>query len=175
MTINIGNVNSPASAAQLAQLRRDLGLPTVVSRSGVGIPHTGTTSATQLLSITIPGGSLGPNGGAHLWLRTSETNNANNKTLIVRMSGTVFYQAGDSSKPGRELNLRFNNAGAVGSQKLGWTGSGLIQGAQPNGATQIFSSFNTDADQTIQVIVTLANAADTFTIECHSLETWYGA
>lgn len=145
----------------------------VLSRSLVSVPHTGTTSATQILSITIPGGTLGPNGMFRLWLLTSETNNANNKTLIVRMSGTAFYQAGDSSKTGRELIICGGNAGATGSQKLGFTGRGSVSGASTG--TLVTSSFDTTADQTIQIVVTLANAADTFTLEGHQLEVAYGA
>jgi len=173
MTINIGTINSPATAAQLAQLRRDLGLPTVLSQSAVAVPLTGTTTATQLLSVTIPGGSLGPNGGYRITLQTSETNNANNKTLIVRMSGTSFYQAGDSSKTGRIIQLMGWNRGAVGSQLHGMTGIGSPWGGL-SGA-QVTTSFSTDSDQTLQVIATLANAGDTFTLEGHRVETWYGA
>lgn len=175
MTINVGNINTPASAAQLAQLRRDLGLPTIVSQSGIAISHTGTTAATQILSLTIPGGSMGPNGGAHLWIRTSETNNANNKTLIIRLSGTAFFQAGDSSKPGREYDFRIQNRGAVGSQTLGWTGTGNTVGAISSAGVPVVSSFNSDADQSMQVLVTLANAADSFGIEAYRLVTFYGA
>ena len=173
MTINTGNINNPASAARLQQIRRDLGLPTVLSQSAIAIPHTGTTTATQLLSVTIPGGSLGPSGGYRITLQTSETNNANNKTLIVRMSGTAFYQAGDSSKTGRIIQLMGWNRGAVGSQLHGMTSVGSPWGALSG--TQVTTSFSTDSDQTLQVIVTLANAADTFTIEGHRVETWYGA
>lgn len=145
----------------------------VFSRSLVGIPHTGTTAATQLLSITIPGNTLGPNGMGRLWLRTSETNNTNVKTLIVRMSGTAFYQAGIASSTGRDVLLHFGNRGAIGSQLLGFTG---VSNPFGHGAgTLITSSFNTETDQTIQVIAQLANAGDTFTIEGHQLEIFYGA
>lgn len=173
MTINIGNINSPATAAQLAQLRRDMGLPTVLAQSAIAIPHTGTTSATQLVLVTIPGGTMGPSGGYRMTLQTSETNNANNKTLIARMSGTPFYQAGDSSKTGRILQFMGWNRGAVGSQLHGMTGVGSPWGALAG--TQVTTSFNTDAEQTLQIIVALANAADTFTIEGYRVETWYGA
>jgi hypothetical protein len=144
-----------------------------ISRSLVGIPFTGSTTPTQLVTITIPGGTLGPNGAFRLWLATTETNNTNVKTLIVRMSGTAFYQAGIASSTGRQLILHGGNRGATGSQLLGFTG---VSNPFGNGAgTLVTSSFDTTVDQTIQIIVQLANAADTFTIEGHQLEVVYGA
>jgi hypothetical protein len=98
---------------------------------------------------------------------------AEQQTLIVRMSGTPFYQAGDSGKTGRIIQLMGWNRGAVGSQLHSMTGIGVPWGGL--GGTQVTTSFNTDADQTLQVIVTLANVADTFTIEGHRVETWFGA
>ena len=173
--INLGNVNTPATAAELVEFRRALGLPTVLAQSGIGIPHTGSTAPFALLNVTIPGGSMGPNGVLEFFGRFTETNNPNNKTLIIRMSGTPFFQAGDSGKPGREVALRAQNAGSVGSQKLGWTGTALPLGSISSSAVLATSSFNTDVDQTLQIVVTLANAADTFTLECFQAVVWYGA
>jgi hypothetical protein len=173
MTINIGSINTPATAAQLEQLRRDLGLPTILAQSAIAIPHTTLTTPTQLVLVTIPGGTMGPNGGYRLTLQTSETNDGSNKTLIVRMSGTPIYQAGDSNKTGRIIQLMGWNRGSVGSQLHGMTGIGSPWGGL--GGVQVTTSFNTDADQTLQVIVTLADGADTFTIEGYRIETWYGA
>jgi hypothetical protein len=141
----------------------------VLSRSAVAFPHTGTTAATKVVSLWLPRGTLGPNGAWRLTLWTSETNNANGKTLIVRLNSTPIYQANLTSLAGRRLQFEGWNRGATGSQLNFATGVATPLGGfgQPWVSTS-FDSATTDIE--IQIVVQLANAADTFTVEASLLE-----
>lgn len=161
------------SAAVAGLLRRGVigGYPPVgvLSRSAVAAPFTGSTTATKVVSLWLPKGTLGPNGAWRLTLWTSETNNANAKTLIVRLNSTPIYQANLSSLAGRRLQFEGWNRGATGSQLNFATSVATPLGGF--GQPWIATSFDTaNNDTEIQVVVQLANAADIFTVEASLLE-----
>lgn len=54
---------------------------------GVGYTATGTTSETELVSVTIPGGLMSSNGQLEVVSYWSETNNANAKTIRMKIGG----------------------------------------------------------------------------------------
>lgn len=141
----------------------------VLAQSGVAVPLTGSTIATILANITIPGGCMGPNGSIRVTMLGSMTSNANNKTWIIRYGGaaTPYYLAGVSNVNGLAARVTITNRGAVGTQV----------GPATNIAAEIglfgaltTSSENSDANQSVQIIGQLAAGTDTMTAESYIVE-----
>lgn len=141
----------------------------VLAQASVPVPLTGTTVAQILASVTVPGGCMGPNGSIRVTLLGSMTNNANNKTWIIRYGGaaTAYYLAGVSSAGGLAARVRIANRGATGSQ-VGPPNS-ISAEIGVFGAPQI-SSENSEVDQTVQVVGQLAVGTDTMTVESYLVE-----
>lgn len=148
---------------------RALGTPRLIASSAVALSHTGDTVLTSLLSVPIPAGILGLNGIVASVFTFSWTANANNKVVRVRFGGvggtpylnTTYTTGGGSSWFGRWQN-RNNAALQIGAPN---SHSGL--GAASGGP--ITSAINTALAADVEVDVTLANAADTFTIERYDI------
>lgn len=145
----------------------------VLARSAVAVPLTGTLSSTIVASATIPGNSMGPNGGLRITAITSETNNVNTKSLIIRINSTIHYQASLASIVGRRVQYEIWNRGATGSQLNFGTsiGTSIGQFTQPF----ITTSFDSTQDLPFQIITQLTNIADTITLEAWMVELFYGA
>lgn len=145
----------------------------VLARSAVAVPLTGTTSSTVVAQATIPGNSMGPNGGLRITAITSETNNVNTKSLIIRINSTIHYQASLASILGRRVQYEIWNRGATGSQLNFGTsiGTSIGQFTQP----WVTTSFDTTQDLPFQIITQLTNSADTITLEAWMIELFYGA
>jgi len=141
----------------------------ILAQSAVSAPLTGTTSATILTNITIPGGCMGPNGSIRITFYGSMTNNANNKTWIVRFgtSTTQYYLVGLSNAAAVWSTLTISNRGAVGAQIGTPTGSSVAPGPIP---ALVTGSDNTDVDQTLQIIGILGTASDTMAVEAYKVE-----
>jgi hypothetical protein len=143
-------------------------------QSGVAQPaHTGTTTAdvTQL-AIVIPGGTIGPNGRVEIMDEWSVVGpiNANTKTVRIRFGGTTVHSMSLANNlAGRQLAI-ITNRGAENSQIVS------LQGAQPGfGVTataQITPAIDTSADVTILFQATLANGADSMTLESYIVKVF---
>ncbi len=57
---------------------------------------TTTTSETELASITIKGGLMGANGKLKIWPLLSMTNNANGKTIKLKIWMGIFFNNGNT-------------------------------------------------------------------------------
>lgn len=60
----------------------------VIASSGAELTLTGTTTSTELATVVIPGGSMGPNGCLRVATLWSCTNSANNKIIKCMLNGT---------------------------------------------------------------------------------------
>lgn len=142
-----------------------------------GTAHTGTTSETTLVTITVPANAMGPNGRVRVTLRADFTNNANAKTIRLRWNnattGTVIQSVGTSSTASWNGFGTVANRNATNSQIMG-----------PNNTTASFnasaSALGTDTVDTtaavnIYITATLGNAGDTLTIQDYQAEVLYGA
>ena len=84
---NIGTSGSSEWVATATRWVRDSYL--VIYNNGAVDVTTTSATETQLLEIPIKGGSPGPNGGVEVKFGAEHTNNANSKTLRLRI-GTAF-------------------------------------------------------------------------------------
>lgn len=140
----------------------------ILGMSAIAVPLTGTLTATELARVTVPGYAMGPNGLLRVTAMYSFTNNANNKTAIVKHGSKTYYQAGTSSANALHIQFEIANRGAHGSQ-IGISTSII----NPFGTlTQPLNtaSEDTTVDSNILFLGQLANVADTITLEYFLVE-----
>lgn len=156
------------SLSSVNQIRTGFGKSSVLAMSAVAYPLTGTTTATELARAVIDPNIMGPNGALRVTAMWSMTNNANNKTFIVKHGSKTYYQAGITSANGGCIQFIIANRGATGSQ-IGVPTSII----NPFGSlTQPFNtgSEDTSASSNVLFIGQLANSADTITLEFFMVE-----
>ncbi len=123
---------------------------------------TGITSETELTSITIKGGLMGAKGKLKIWPLLSMTNNANGKTIKLKMDGNVFY----GNTRIFEAQLQFlsivRNTNSQSVQKIS---SGITAGLGVTTGAVASLTVNTSADFTISITGQLANSNDALTLE----------
>lgn len=146
--------------------------PTEVSGPGPGAYVQTTSAQITGYSLTIPGGSLGPNGVLGFSLQSTYPNNANTKTIRAVFGGTVVLVSGQTTSASQSVLREIANQGSQSRQVThasGSTGSGNSTGAA------IRLSVNTSADQTFSTAHQLAVDTDFLVIEYFACEVRYGA
>lgn len=146
----------------------------VIAASAVSASHTGDTTETTLATITIPGGTLGPNGYIEILTLWSITNNANNKSLIVRFggaSGPLFLQYVLGATATAQAYTMIQNRNSVSSQVGSHSNYG---GLATSAGAVITGTVNTAADQDVLIRAQLSNSGDTITLERYVVKVRYG-
>lgn len=148
------------------------GLPTIPATvpfvtTGPGA-YTGVITAVSGPQITVPGGSIGPNGVLRIFTLASYANNANGKTLSVTFGGaTVTSTVNGSVAETHTLSMVYNR-GSVASQVFPSAGSSAGLGTAS--ATPTYATINTAAAQIVGFNGTLTTATDYLTIEGFLIE-----
>jgi hypothetical protein len=146
-------------------------LPRIIGQSAVASSVTGTTAETTLATITVPAGMLGANGKVRIETWWTTTNNANAKTFLVRFNGTSGTAYLNSSPPINTVSSRvlteIANRNATNSQ-IGNPTTFVSYGL---GSTVAFTTSAVDTTAAVDISVrgTLANAADTITLEAYQV------
>lgn len=134
---------------------------------------TGTTAETALATLTLPGGTLGPNGSMQLDALWSCNNSAGAKTLRARfggLTGVIFgTSAGSTPVAGRATGF-IQNRNNVASQ-IGSVNNAFVAGTAAHGTGTV----NTALSQTIVITGQLATSSDTMTLESYSIRVSPGA
>lgn len=128
---------------------------------------TGTTVETTLLTINIPSGLIGTNGKVKMYPLYSMTNNANSKTLRVKLGGSTAFSTSVSSSSQSSALVIIRNIGSESVQKSATT---VVSGLGNNSATLTTLAIDTSVTTTIVVTGQLANSADTMTLEDFFME-----
>lgn len=149
-----------------------LGVPYTVAQSAVAVPLTGSTSETTLATIIIPGGSMGPNGRCIVTALLTGTNNANAKTLKVKLAGNFYLNYSAASVATTRVRVEIANRNSQSSQ-VG--GAVSIAGLGGSSGGALNTAVDTSANVTILITGQLASGADTITLESYSVEVVYGA
>lgn len=153
------------------QAQADIRYGRVIAGSGVHVPHTGDLVEFTLATVTLPAGTLGPNGWVEIEALWSHTNNANNKTLRIKFGGTNYFSLAVTTGDMDRAVAKVQNRNNVGSQ----VGGPANRRGFENGSTVITSGVNTSADVTILITGQLANAADAVNLESYSVKAFYKA
>lgn len=145
----------------------------VLAKGNVAIPLTGTTSETDYVLVTVPGGAMGPNGQIRITTLTSAgANNANAKNVRYRFGGSAFQNFSLASTLSNEGQRTISNRNSVSSQ-VAASASGSTFGN--SGAAVATAAIDTSASFDIRLTGLLANAGDTLTMERYLIEILYGA
>lgn len=138
----------------------------LIDQSVTDVPHTGTTSTTQILALAIPSRALGPNGHYRVRAWFTCTNNANNKTAAIRLGGSEIYATQTvTTVDGFVLEAEVINLADWSSQKGRGTG-------REGGVTSAFDTRTTEVSVAFRG--TLGNAADTITLKSYTVEMLAG-
>ena len=126
------------------------------------VPLTGITSETELATMTVKGGLMGAKGKLKIWPLLSMTNNANGKTIKLKMDGNVFYGNTRTNEAQIQFLSIVRNTNSQSVQKIS---SGITAGLGVTTGVVTSLTVNTSADFTISITGQLANSTDTLTLE----------
>lgn len=133
-----------------------------LAASAVQVTKTGSTAEQTLATVTIPAGSIGPNGVLRISATVSNTSSANAKTYKVKLSSTAFFTFALTLTAGDSFEVLIANRNSASSQVSGGTG------VSATGAIATAT-----ADVTLTITGTLASAAETLRLESYLVELLY--
>jgi hypothetical protein len=150
-------------------------VPVVIAQSGAANALTGTTSRTAMASVSIPAGTLGPNGFIRVTMQWSNTSSANAKTIDTKFGGTTFLNlSGFTSTASNRYQFVLMNRNATNSQ-IANPAAQAGGGWGTNTGSPTTGSVDTTSTQTLEIGATLANSGETITLESYIVEVCYGA
>ena len=146
-------------------------VPFVTTGPGVVTQTVGT--AIDMVSITVPGGCIGPNGSLNTDELCTCNNNANVKTLTHNYGG-LTAGAGMQSTAGRRLVRSFRAMGRADAFKAtsGWQPT---TDATTTSYIANYPLMDSGLAQTYKITVNMATASDMMVIEFCTLNVSYGA
>ena len=131
---------------------------TAVSDAGPGA-FAGVTSEITALSVTVPGGLMGKNGGIYEEHAATYNSSATNKTVSTKLAGTTFATYNATTSTFFRYLGRFNNKG---SESRNFFNQYQIYG-YTNASS--WTTINTAASQTLTITLTRSTATDTLVLE----------
>lgn len=140
-----------------------------IYQSAVPIVAPLDTSNNVVLSVNIPGNSMGPNGRLQIRMLWSYLNNANTKSIKIRFGGTAYaYNAGLASLAGANVVVDILNRGMTNSQIM----TPISVNSTLTGMTQPFgvSSIDTTVDQLLTFECQKAVGTDGMVLEAAFVE-----
>jgi hypothetical protein len=146
----------------------DTYIPAILAQSGVAVSVTGTLAETTLASVTIPGGLMGPNGSLRITLLWSNTNNANAKTVQVKIDGQIVSSANQANNASYQHLVIVHNRGSQSAQVM--MRSSQVGGLAQNSTGTTVTAIDTSIDKVITFTGTLGVAGDTITLEGYTVE-----
>lgn len=157
-----GLYNTIWSSTTICQI---VGSPTTTSGA-----YTALTTAQNILTVPIPGGSLGPNGRLRVTQQYRHTGSTNSKTEALLFGGSTVnsnaYTAAGSL--GSRVVDEIINRGVANSQITGFNGNqnsfGTILTASP------ILSIDTTVDQNLVFQITLATATEVIMLDSYQIE-----
>jgi len=123
---------------------------------------TNTTLETSLVTIIIPAGLIGSNGKVKLYPLFSATNNANNKTVRIKLGGSTGYFLQSSGYAQLSNLVIFRNFNSESVQKVA---SGISAGLGLSTGNFTALTIDTSVATTITITGQLAVGTDTLTLE----------
>lgn len=140
---------------------------TAFSTTGPGA-YTQSTSATTMVTISLPANSLGANGALRPYFMWGFPSNTNTKTMVVQLAGNNVQAKADNTA-GDVAYRSFNeiiNRGVTGTQVIG----GAIATIGTGTSTNTVLSVDTTSTQNITAVGTLGVATDYLIMEGFTIE-----
>jgi hypothetical protein len=131
--------------------------------NAVAIAHTGTTSETTKVRLTIPAGMMGLHGRIEYEVYHSFTNGADDKILRAKFGGTTFQSRIHTTAETSRLAGFIANRGALDSQvgNAGQNAGGWGSSAD----TVVTASVDTSANAVFTLTCQLETSGDNLTIQ----------
>lgn len=145
--------------------------PQILACSAVPASYTGATAETTIATITVPGGSMGPNGALRITTLWTTTNSAGTKTGRVKFNGTAYTTFQHTTSVGAQLLTVIRNRNSQSSQ----VGAGNNLYYSAGGTAHPTSTHDTSGNLDITITGQHSNGADTITIDSYIVEVFYGA
>lgn len=132
--------------------------------------HTGSTSETTLVTVSIPAGLMGSNGRVRVTVLGGATGASGNKTWRVKFGGTAFLEiVGTTTTLSSRIQCEIANRNATNSQ----VGGALAQGNwSTNTAAVITSAIDTTAAVNLTITGQLSSAGDSVSVESYLVEVF---
>ena len=128
---------------------------TTLHSLGSSVVLTGTTAETTLLTITIKGGLMGLRGRLSAFSLYTFTNNANSKTVRVKIGASTIASLVSTNQSASGLNYWWLNLNSEVAQRT---------------ASASSTAIDTAADFNLIITGQLANAADSLILTAQTLE-----
>ncbi len=164
------NTLANATSAAINGVTGGRGLSQILAQSAVPASVTGTTSETVLATIPIPAGAMGVNGGLRVSFGYTQTNNANSKTIRVRLGATSALLLALTTQPTVTFDFLIVNRGVTNSQVSTINNNNVLSWGGTSGGAFNTLAIDTTVAQNLTIAATLANAADTVTLETLSVQ-----
>lgn len=148
--------------------------PYRVWHSAVAVSNTGSTSAFDFATVTLPAKAMGANGFVRITTLWTYTNSANNKTIRVRFggtSGTIYLSIVATTTAQLHNQTLVHNRNAQNSQ-VG-ASNGLASGFGTASSSLTTSAVDTSAATDIVLQAVMASLGETITLEAYSVELFY--
>lgn len=133
---------------------------------GTFLKDDADTNEALLWSLLIPGGTMGPNDTLRVWHRWGLTNNANSKSLRVKIGSTNIHGVSLTTTASFYAVALLSNRGAFNTQV------GIPQSGNPLNASTTalsFHAFDTTQDMTLGVFAQHGTAAAGSQIKLESI------
>jgi hypothetical protein len=140
----------------------------LLDQSGAPSTVTGTTNETTLATVTVPAGAVLARGALRITSLWSMTNNANVKTLLARLAGVnIGGGVGTSSVATFFGQQVIWNRSATNSQVMR---PAVATSFGTSTSAVLTAAVDMTAAQNLTFTGTLANAADSITLEAYTVE-----
>lgn len=140
--------------------------PVILGIGATAASITGTVNETTLATISIPAGSMGPNGQIEVISHWTYPSSANNKILRIKIGSTTFWQVTLTTNANLHTYFRVCNRNSAASQ-VGFTLSGGISGFGQSGSAIITGTENTNTTLNMVLTAQLANTGETIQLESY--------
>lgn len=160
--------------ASATALRAELKAPYMLAQNGAAsAAWTGSTATHDFVTLTLPGGALGPNGSMEVQTFWTAPDNANVKTVSIVLDGGAVqsWQLGSNGKAGALMRIANRNSEA--SQLI--TRSNTTSPYGVGTVAHATSTIDTSVDKVLIIRGQLANAADSLTLEGYIIKVFPGA
>lgn len=145
--------------------------PTAFATTGPGA-YTGVTTQQNMVQISVPGNTLGPNGTLRYQANWSALNNADAKTVGVAYGSGALFSTGLASLGFGAIKKSFQNRGVTNSQ-VSDAGSGGF-GSGTGAAAPVYTAVDSTAAQLLSFTGLLATATDYVVLESVLVEVLSG-
>lgn len=139
----------------------------VLYSSAVAVAAPADLVENALATITVPAGAIGPNGQIRIRALISYTNNANSKTLRIRLGGIAGTVLATEAGVTTQLSSEF--IGAIANRNAANSQIGRVDAFRGTGAATVYPIVTSAVDTAVSTTIVITGektvATDAITLE----------